>query len=171
MAKKKTTKKNDSNLGESIAVGAAAALAGFAGYYLFGPKGKQNRKKVRGWTLKAKGEVLEKIEKLEEVTEEKYHDIVDVVMAKYKKLKTVADDETDKLEAELKKRFNDVARDVEKAAKERAKKARARAAKKIAPEKKSTKKKAAKKATTKKSKSSKKTTSKKKSSTKKSAKK
>ena len=161
MAKKKTTKKDDSNLGESIAVGAAAALAGFAGYYLFGPKGKENRKKVRGWTLKAKGEVLEKLEKLEEVTEEKYHDIVDVVMAKYKKLKSVADDETDKLETELKKRFNDVARDVEKAAKERAKKARARAAKKIAPEKKATKKKTTKKSTSKK-KSTKKTSAKKK---------
>jgi gas vesicle protein len=141
MAKKKVSKKNEGNVGESLAVGAAAALAGFAGYYLFGPKGKENRKKVRGWTLKAKGEVLEKIEKLEEVTEDKYHEIVDTVMKKYTKLKSIADEETDKLEEELKKRFKDVARDVEKAAKKRSKSARKKVAKKIEPEKKTTKKK------------------------------
>src|SRR5690606_22476153 len=92
--------------------GVAAAAAAFAGYYLFGPKGKENRAKVKGWTLKAKGEVLEQIEKLEEVTEEKYHTIVDSVMDKYKKLKDTTVEETDKLEKELKKRFKDVARDV-----------------------------------------------------------
>jgi len=61
--------------GEKVAVGAGiAALAAFAaaGYFLYGKDGAKNRKKVRGWMLKAKGEVLEGVEKLKDVTEEQY---------------------------------------------------------------------------------------------------
>lgn len=135
----KNTKKTDSsNFDEGVVVGVAAAAAAFAGYYLFGPKGKENRAKIKGWTLKAKGEVLERIEKLEEVSEEKYHAIVDSVMNKYKKLKHTTEEETDKLEKELKKRFKDVARDMKgkkKTATKKVAKARTVAAKKIAPKK------------------------------------
>lgn len=132
--------KKDTKKGEGFVLGAATAVAAFAGYYLFGPKGKENRKKVRGWTLKAKGEILEKLEKLEDISEEKYHAIVDGVMAKYKKLKSTTEDETEKLEKELKKRFNHVKKDlhttkkkVEKKVTKKVNKARTKVAKKIAP--------------------------------------
>lgn len=134
---KKETKK-----GEGFVLGAATALAAFAGYYLFGPKGKENRQKVRGWTLKAKGEILEKLEKLEDISEEKYHTIVDGVMAKYKKLKSTTEDETEKLEKELKKRFNHVKKDlrtikkkVVKKVEKKVNKTQAKVAKKITPKK------------------------------------
>lgn len=134
--KNRTMKKEDtSKKGNGFVLGVAAATAAFAGYYLFGPKGKENRTKVRGWTLKAKGEVLEKLEKLEEVSEDKYNDIVESVMAKYKKLKSTTEDETDKLEQELKRRFAHVKRDVKKAEREASKKiktTRKKVAKKVA---------------------------------------
>lgn len=133
--------KND-NTGKGFVLGVATAAAAFAGYYLFGPKGSEHRTKVRGWTLKAKGEVLEKIEKLKEISEDDYHKIVDGVMAKYKKVKSTTKAETDKLEKELKSRFKNVKRDLNKTKKtvtkkatKEVKKARIKIAKKIAPKK------------------------------------
>ena len=41
-------------------VGLAAVAAG--AHFLYGKDGATNRKKVRGWALKAKGEMLEKLE-------------------------------------------------------------------------------------------------------------
>lgn len=135
---KKETKK-ETKKGGMFVLGSATVIAAFAGYYLFGPKGKENRQKVRGWTLKAKGEILEKLEKLEEISEEKYHAVVDGVMAKYKKLKTTTETETDALERELKKRFDHVKKDLNMTKKTVTKKvntARTAVAKKIAPAKK-----------------------------------
>lgn len=68
-------------------VGLAALSAG--AYFLYGKDGAENRKKVRGWTLKARGEMLEKLEKMRELNEKKYHEVVDAVAARYKKLKEV----------------------------------------------------------------------------------
>ena len=136
--KKETQKKEGSKGNSSFALGIATTVAAFAGYYLFGPEGKENRAKVKGWTLKAKGEVLEKIEKLEEVSEEKYHDIIDTVMAKYEKAKSTTEKETEKLKKELKSRFKHVKRDLKNAEKEvekKVKKTRKKVAKKIAPKK------------------------------------
>jgi gas vesicle protein len=136
--KKVANKKVETESKSGLVVGAAAAIAAFAGYYLFGPKGKDNRTKVRGWTLKAKGEVLEKLEKLEDISEDKYHSIVDSVMDKYKKVKTTTDDETDALEKELKQRFKHVVKDLKKSKKKVVKKVnkvRTDAASVIKPEK------------------------------------
>jgi hypothetical protein len=64
---------------EKIMIGAgAAALA--AGIYFFQTKqGKRNAKKLKGWMVRMKGEVLEKLEEAEEVTEPVYRGIVDTV--------------------------------------------------------------------------------------------
>ncbi len=114
--------KKSKKTGSGFILGVATAAAAFAGYYLFGPKGKENRKVVRGWTLKAKGEILEKIEKLEDISEDTYHNIVDKVMAKYEKLKTTTDEETERLKKELKGRFAHVTRDLKKTKKSAVKK-------------------------------------------------
>lgn len=68
---------------------AAATLAAAAGaYFLYGTKGgKRVRKKIASWSLKAKGEVLEKLEQAKTVSEASYKKAVSEVMAKYKKLK------------------------------------------------------------------------------------
>jgi hypothetical protein len=101
MATKKAKKKSGSGHGlAATLIGAAAA-----GYYLYGPKGAENRKKVKAWTLKAKAEVLEKFEKCKEVTDESYIDAVDKVTARYAKMKTVGESEADKLNRELKRHW------------------------------------------------------------------
>jgi hypothetical protein len=77
--------------GTKVAVGAgigALALAGVAGaYFLYGKDGAKNRKKVKAWGLKAKAEVLEKIEKAKDMGADEYHMLIDTVADKYSKMK------------------------------------------------------------------------------------
>ena len=90
--------------GAKVAVGAGiAALAAFAaaGYFLYGKDGAKNRKKVRGWMLKAKGEVLEGVEKMKDVSEADYKLIVDKVGAKYKAVKNIDPAEVEAMVREL----------------------------------------------------------------------
>lgn len=88
MATKKTVK---AGIGAGTVIGlaavAAAAVAG--GYFLYGKDGAKNRKTVKGWMLKAKGEVLEQLEKGKEVTEEVYHQVIDKVAQKYQTMKNI----------------------------------------------------------------------------------
>ena len=56
-----------------------AALAAAGTYFLYGKKGAKNRKMIEGWTLKMKGEVLEKMETIKELNEDKYYKLVDTV--------------------------------------------------------------------------------------------
>lgn len=90
--------------GVKVAIGAGvAALAAFAaaGYFLYGKDGAKNRKKVKGWMLKAKGEVLEGVEKMKDVSEEQYAMIVDKVGAKYKAVKNIDPAEVEAMVKEL----------------------------------------------------------------------
>lgn len=79
--------------GKVAAIGAGALALAAASYYFFGPEGKKNQKKVKGWMIKMKGEIIDKIEDAKELSETAYHKIVDVVGAKYLKggKATVAD--------------------------------------------------------------------------------
>ena len=109
MAKKKTTKNNHEV--EIVAAGVVAAMAGLV--FLYGTDaGKNKRKKIKGWTLKAKGEVLEKLEKAKEVNEEMYDEVVDKVMAKYAKLKHVSDEEIEPMIKEFKKHWKQVKKEL-----------------------------------------------------------
>ena len=87
MENKKDIGKNGLLVGAGI-VAVAAAAAG--AYFLYGSKNaKQHRKQIKAWTLKAKGEVLEKLEKLKDVNEEIYHKVVKQVSDKYQALKSI----------------------------------------------------------------------------------
>lgn len=101
--------------GEKVAVGAGiAALAAFAaaGYFLYGKDGAKNRKKVRGWMLKAKGEVLEGVEKLKDVTEEQYEMIVSKVGSKYKAAKNIDPEEVDAMIKELRGHWKNIKKSI-----------------------------------------------------------
>jgi len=84
------------------------AASAVAGYFLYGPKGDKNRKKIRSWTLKAKADVLEKVEKAKEISEEQYYAIVDQVTERYAKVKDTQEEELTSLNKELKKYWKDV---------------------------------------------------------------
>jgi hypothetical protein len=101
---------------KSIAVGAgivtvAAAIAGT--YFLYGSKNaSKNRKKVKAWTLKAKGEILEQLENLSEVSEEVYHKIVEEVSDKYQELKDIDKGDVAEFKKELKGHWKNIAKEL-----------------------------------------------------------
>ena len=115
--KKKTVKRKkpvkDGSSGLGIAALAAATAAGV--YFLYGSKGAaKNRKKVKGWMLKARGEVVEKMEKCKNVDKKDYEAIVDTVAKKYKKLKTVNTKEMSDLAQELKGQWSHISNETKK---------------------------------------------------------
>lgn len=109
--------------GAKVAIGAGvAAIAAFAaaGYFLYGKDGAKNRKKVRGWMLKAKGEVLEGVEKMKDVTEEQYNAIIHKVAAKYKAVKGIDPAEVDTIMRELHGHWKNIKKSISPAPKKKA---------------------------------------------------
>lgn len=104
MAQKKESNKaaKVATVGLGIAV-AAAAAAGL--YFLYGKDGEKNRKKLKGWMVKAKGEVMERMEKLKDVNEAAYHAVVDAVLSKYRHIE---EKEVGQLARELKGHWKNI---------------------------------------------------------------
>jgi hypothetical protein len=111
-------KKNNSNLKVGVGLGLAAVAAAAAGaYFFYGPSGSKNRKNMKAWAVKAKGEVMENVEKLSNISEKTYNQTVDQVLAKYKKLKHVAPKELADVQKELKSSWKAVKTEIDKAGK------------------------------------------------------
>ena len=106
----KKTKK--SNFKEGIALGAGIAALSVAAYVLFGPEGKKNRKTVRGWSVKMKGEIIEKLEEAKEITEPMYHDILNKVSEKYAGLKNIDQEELKTVVGDLRKPWKHVLKEI-----------------------------------------------------------
>ena len=122
-------KKNNKHKVE-IGLGLAAAATAGA-IFLFGTKkGKAERKKIKGWALKAKAEVIQKMEKMAEIDKKKFEKTVDTVLKKYKTMKDVATPEVAALGRELKRHWNHIAREIEKSPKSKSNKRRRTSAKK-----------------------------------------
>ena len=94
-------------IGVGIVLTAAAATAAGA-YFLYGKDGAKNRKAIKGWVLRAKGEVLEKLETLKEVNEEAYNNIIDAVAKRYQAMKNVDTVELAKMVDELKGHWRNI---------------------------------------------------------------
>jgi hypothetical protein len=98
-----TAKKSGGAGAGLVAAGVAAVAAAAGAYFLYGTKeGAKTKKKVKSWALKAKGEVLEKIEKMKDVSEDSYNGAVASVMDKYKKVMKEHGDDVDAVSKELK---------------------------------------------------------------------
>lgn len=103
-----TEKKNSGkkNTGMKAGLAAAAVLGIAAAVFLYGtPEGAKRRKQIRGWMLKAKGEVLETLEKAKDITEEQYMAAVDKVATKYRKMKHLQDQEVDAFASEMRQHW------------------------------------------------------------------
>lgn len=110
--KKNTSKK----IGIGVGLAAATAAAAVGAYFLYGKHGAKNRKAVKSWMLKARGEVLEKMEKLESVSEDKYREIVDSVIRGYKGAKKASPAELAAVAAEMKSHWNSIRRTIKASA-------------------------------------------------------
>jgi len=106
-------KKNGNGFGTAMGVGMGiAALAG--AYFLYGSKdAPKNRKKVKSWMLKAKGDVLARLEKAKEVNEEKYHQVLADVMTRYEKMKDVDTSELRALWKDLEGHWKHIKKELE----------------------------------------------------------
>lgn len=113
MVKKTSAPKNTSHAGAATLIGGLAAAAAVGGYFLYNSKDAQKKvKKVKGWALKAKGEVLEKIEKLKEVNEDAYNKVIDAVLSRYEKVSNIDASELVQISKELKSHWKSIQKDV-----------------------------------------------------------
>ncbi len=149
--KKKMPKKLELSSSQKLGLGVgltAAAVAAAGAYFLYGSdQAPQNRKKVKGWMLKAKGEVLEALEKAEQMTETEFQTVVDGVLKTYNKAQTLSKKDLKDFKAEMSDNWSGLLKSgVAKVmtAEQMAKKVMA---KKAAPKKATAKKPATKKAT------------------------
>lgn len=105
--------KHNKKVETAIATGAGLVALAAAGYFFFGPDGlkhrDQTKKKLKGWMLKLKGEVLERLEEAKEISEGAYHEIVDTVAGDYLKRGKINKAEVEKLVRELKRHWKEFA--------------------------------------------------------------
>ena len=151
MAQKKTTKKEMSTE-QKIGVGVgltAAAVAAAGAYFLYGSeKADKNRKAVKSWALKAKADVLEKLEDAKEMSKDEYEELIAAVAGTYAGVKTASKKDLKEFSAEMMDHWQKI----EKAASKNGKKVKKAVTKvkKVATKKAAPKKPAAKKAAPKK---------------------
>lgn len=106
-------RKNDSAMGKGLGIGLAIAAVTAAGYYLvYGKNAPKNRKKLKGWMLKMKGEVLEQLERAKELNEDTYHTAIDKTAKKYAVLKDVSSDELAQTVKELKSHWKSIKKEL-----------------------------------------------------------
>lgn len=114
-------------------VGAGSIVAGLAGltaaaigaYYLYGHKdAAKNRSKVKGWMLKAKGEVLEQLENVQDVSESVYMSAIDGVVKKYNELKSIDPEELASFMKEMKDHWTGIQKTFKTAPRPKASKAK-----------------------------------------------
>tara|TARA_B100000508_G_scaffold140974_1_gene144704 strand:+ start:4882 stop:5361 length:480 start_codon:yes stop_codon:yes gene_type:complete len=155
-ATKKTAKKAKSlSTQQKVGIGVGlttAAVAAAGAYFLYGSAdAKKNRQKVKSWTLKAKAEVLETLEKAHEMTEEEYDKLIDTVSGAYSRLKDASKADIATFKREMKHHWKGIEKVAKPAKKKAAKKAKKATKKAKKATKKTTKKTAKKKTTRKKS--------------------
>jgi len=110
--KKVTTPTISKNQAVGIGIGLTAAAVAAAGtYFLYGSKNAaKNRKAVKSWTLKAKAEVLEKIEQAKEMTQEEYDQLIDVVTTAYMGVKDASKADLSTFKKEMKDHWLSIAK-------------------------------------------------------------
>lgn len=120
-AKKKTTKKTELTTEQKVAAGVgltAAAVAAAGAYFLYGSeKAAKNRKVVKSWALKAKAEVLEKLEDAKEMSSDEYEELIAAVAGTYAGVKGATKKDLKEFAGEM----HDHWKQIEKAAKPKVK--------------------------------------------------
>ena len=132
---KNNNKKGGMSAGKVMAIGASVAALAAASYYFFGPEGKKNQKKMKGWMIKMKGEIVDKMENAKEMSEMAYHKIVDTAATAFSKHTSASAEDVAAYATLLKKQWKGITGALKKTP------AKKSAPKKAAPKKSPTKKK------------------------------
>ena len=124
-----------SSMGEKMVVAGAGlatiAAAAAGAFFLYGTKeGAKHRKQIRGWALKMKGEVVEKMEQMKDVSEQKYGELVDGVAKRYQGVKSIDQSELVAMVGELKGHWRNIKRQIEGGGKKKPTKKKSAAKKK-----------------------------------------
>ncbi len=140
-ASKKITKEQAVGIGVGLT---AAAVAAAGAYFLYGSKNAaKNRKAVKSWTLKAKAEVLEKIEEAKDMSQEEYEQLIDTVSTAYQGVKSASKADLVTFKKEMKEHWKQIAKTAapqKKAVKKAVKKVEKAVAKAVKPAAKTAKK-------------------------------
>ncbi len=89
----------------------AAAVAAAGAYFLAGSKkAAQNRKAVKSWMLKAKAEVLEGLEKAQEMSQTEYEALIEQVGAAYAQVQSASKADLSGFKKEMKDHWQKIAK-------------------------------------------------------------
>ena len=99
-------KHSASRFGAVLAAGAAMGLA--AGLFLQSKKGKQVTKDAQKKAAALQKKVMRKLEGIEEMSKEKYQEVVDDVLAYYEKTKEVAKAELPEVRTYMLRRWKEI---------------------------------------------------------------
>lgn len=106
MATKKTTKKSGVSNSQKVGIGVGlttAVVAAAGAYFLYGSKSaSKNRKVVKSWALKAKADILEKLEQAKEMSKDEYESLVGAVTNAYTGAQNVTKGELKNFAMEMK---------------------------------------------------------------------
>jgi hypothetical protein len=108
MPQKKKTAISNTQIAVGAGIGAAVLAAAAGTYFLYGKDAPKRRKAVRSWMLKAKGEILEQIEKLPDLDQATYFALIDTASQKYAGLKDVSSAEVADLVKELRSHWRGI---------------------------------------------------------------
>lgn len=112
MAKQKKSEATGVAIGLGLAAG-AAAIAGT--YYFYGKDGNKHRKTLKSWSVKARGEVMERLESMTDVTRKNYDAVLAEVLGKYKAVKNIDPKELEELTKELKGHWDAISKTLQSA--------------------------------------------------------
>jgi len=110
-------KNNDNNIAKAGLGIAALAAAAAGAVYFYGKGGDKHRKAIKGWMVKARGEVMDKMEGLKDISQAAYDKTVTDVLSRYEKLKKATPEELAALGTELKSHWIAISKQVNKTTK------------------------------------------------------
>jgi gas vesicle protein len=111
------TKKNKISKGKMVAIGAGMAAISAGAYYLLGPDGKKNQKKVSALMNKMEKEAKIKVKKVKDITKPIYDKAIDGVADTYSKQYKMHEKEIKSVAKKLKGEYKAAAKTVKKSIK------------------------------------------------------
>ena len=104
----KKDEKGGHMLSAGVITGIAAASAALLVFLYGTKKGKEERKKIKGWVSTLKEEIVQKLESLKDINKEVYDKVVDEVSEKFTQIKDLSQGEIEVVKQTLKNGWEDI---------------------------------------------------------------